>query len=122
MRRIGIAVLGVIASLALAACEGGTYPTGVTTYRAGPGENQVTVRVDADEPDQVAHVTVMRGTSDVVQVRAELDSVEPADPDVPRIGVGYTVEVVINLAEPLGGRTLLAENGSPVLREPTFTS
>ena len=107
MRRIGIAVLGVIASLALAACEGGTYPTGVTTYRAGPGENQV---------------TVMRGTSDVVQVRAELDSVEPADPDVPRIGVGYTVEVVINLAEPLGGRTLLAENGSPVLREPTFTS
>ena len=122
MRRIGIAVLGVIASLALAACEGGTHPTGVTTYRAGPGENQVTVRVDADEPDQVAHVTVMRETSDVVQVRAELDSVEPADPDVPRIGVGYTVEVVINLAEPLGGRTLLAENGSPVLREPTFTS
>jgi hypothetical protein len=122
MRTTGSAVLAVIASLALAACQGATYPAPVTFYRVGPGKNQVTVKVQTEEPDQVPHVTVIRETSDVVQVRAALDSVDLRAPDVPRIGVGHTAEVVVNLADPLGARTLLAESGDPVLPEPTFTS
>ncbi len=121
MRTSRVAVLALIATLALAACQGTTYSTSVTFYRVGPGEKQVTVSVDTDEPDQVPRVTVMRETSDVVQVRAVLDSGDPG-PDVPRIGVGYTVEVVVNLAEPLGARTLVAEKGNPVLLQPTFTT
>lgn len=122
MRKACVAVLAMVASLSLAACQGATYPTAVTFYRVGPGESQVTVSVGTDEPDQVPRVTVVRETSDVVHVRADLDSVDPGDPHVPPIGVGYQVQVVVNLGEPLGRRTLLAENGDPVLPEPTFTS
>jgi hypothetical protein len=62
----------------------------------------------------------MRETSEVVQIRAELDSIDQhLPPGVEPIDVGHLVEVIVNLAAPLAGRTVLAESGEPLLLLPT---
>lgn len=106
--------MGLVASLLmLTACSSGMHTQVAQTFTAGPGRNQVTLGLVVDYPQAPVSAAVLEETETKVVVRVEVGDVDPGGGSV--TGVGTDVSIVVDLAGPLGERTVVNENGLSVV-------
>ncbi len=118
-RALGVAVLAAM----LAACDGSTHASQIDFFRVGPGPNQVTVLVGVDKPAPSVEASVIEESDTLVRIHVEVgNKTDGLDKDHPVVGVGETVARTVTLHSPLGDRTVVNDDGSPVLPEPRTTS
>ena len=114
LRMVVIASTLCLGPAILSACSQALSTAHLDAYRNGPGPRQITVRylVGAGDPDGKAEVLKQTATDVTIRVQYTHN-------DEPNVSKAVAKEVVIDLAEPIDGRTVRDESGVVV---PAMTS